>query len=37
MSYATATAEQQARVNNFVQQMRATIIHIWQLNNSTGV
>ena len=36
MSYATATPAQQARVNNFVVQMRTTIIRIWQLNNSTA-
>lgn len=35
MSYATATPEQKARVNNFVAQVRAAVIRIWQLNNST--
>lgn len=35
MSYATATPAQQARVNNFTQQLRAAVIRIWQLNNST--
>jgi hypothetical protein len=36
MSYSTATPAQQARVNNFVQQLRAAIIRIWQLNNNTS-
>ena len=34
MSYATATPEQKARVNNFVQQLRAVSIRAWQMNNS---
>ncbi len=34
MSYSTATPAQQARVNNFVQQLRAVSIRAWQMNNS---
>lgn len=34
--YATATPEQQARVNNFVQMMRAVVINFWQYNNNTN-
>ena len=35
MSVATATPEQLARLNNFVMQLRAAIIRVWQLNNDT--
>ena len=34
MSYATATPKQKARVHNFVQQLRATTIRLWQTDNS---
>ncbi len=37
MSYATATPAQQARVNNFVTQLRATVIRQWQLQNAVNV
>ncbi len=36
MSYATATPAQQARVNNFVTQLRAATIRLWNLNNQTS-
>ena len=36
MSYTTATPAQQARVNNFVQQLRAAVIRQWQLNNAVN-
>jgi hypothetical protein len=34
MSYSTATPEQKAQVNNFVVQLRAASIRVWQLNNA---
>ena len=34
MSYSTATPAQQARVNNFVQQLRAATIRVWQESNA---
>ncbi len=35
MSVATATPEQLKRLNNFVNQLRAATVRVWQLNNAT--
>ncbi len=35
MSVATATPAQLQRLNNFVNQLRAATIRVWQLNNIT--
>jgi hypothetical protein len=34
MSYSTATPQQQARVNNFVQLQRAASVLMWELNKA---